>query len=199
MNNSVTHLDTNTLPWVKQKLPGVYSKVLRKDRKTRGRTALNCIIPSEGMTPPNKPHFHNTYEELLITKGCLSFDSNKWLTPYSYCYHPSGTVHGFKSVVKEETWFISRVGKELDFNFIDKPLEMNPYYIGKKKLDRPWVYHSDILNNVWQKTDNESSFVLSSDPITGACSFLLLAESGWSSDSSNLQLPDIEAKNLSQP
>jgi len=180
MLDAVPYIDTKSLPWLRQQAPGIYSKLLLKDNSTGGRTAINRVVPSEGMTPPGKPHFHRTSEELLIIKGCLSFDSKQWLTPYSYCFHPPGTVHGFKSIVKEETWFISRIGNQLDFNFVDKPLRSSPYYVEDEIPKRPCVYHTDILEKSSEQINGARRFLLSSDSVTGEGSFFLMAEPGWS-------------------
>ncbi len=64
-----------------------------------------------------------------MIRGCFSFDSTYWLEPRSYCFHPPETVHAFKSAVREESWFLSRVGCFLDVNLVPEPVRLSPYYV----------------------------------------------------------------------
>lgn len=181
MRDAVPFLDTNDMPWAKPGPPGIYSKLLSRDPKTGERTALNRLVPDDGMNPPGAAHYHHTTEELLIVKGRMSFDSKVWLTPQSYCFHPPETVHGFKSAVAEESWFLSRIGQELDFNFVDDPVQLSPYYVCDEPPARGVAYHAEPAAGVWETVDQARRYVLSLDPDTGEGSVLLSVAPGWSS------------------
>lgn len=181
MRKTVSFLDTKAMAWEQPGPPGMYAKLLSRDPETGERTALNRLVPEEGMNPPGKAHFHHTTEELLIVKGRMSFDSQVWLTPQSYCFHPPETVHGFKSAVPEESWFLSRIGRELDFNFVEEPDQLSPYYVSETPPARAVAYHADPLEQEWDNVPNGQQFVLSLDPNTGEGSVLLRTGPGWSS------------------
>lgn len=181
MRDPVPFLDTKAMPWNQPGPPGMYSKLLSLDPETGERTALNRLVPEDGMTPPGKPHYHHTTEELLIVKGRMSFDSKVWLTPQSYCFHPPETVHGFKSAVPEESWFLSRIGQELDFNFVEEPKQSSPYYVCEEPPARSVAYHADPPRETWEFMENAERFVLSLHPETGEGSVLLRIKQGWCS------------------
>ncbi len=181
MRDAVPFLDTKTMDWAKPGPPGIYSKLLSRDPATGERTALNRLVPEDGMNPPGAAHYHHTTEELLIVKGKMSFDSKVWLTPQSYCFHPPETVHGFKSAVPEESWFLSRIGRELDFNFVDEPKQLSPYYVCETPPVRGVAYHAKPGAERWEQVSNAERFVLSLHPQTGEGSVLLRTHAGWSS------------------
>ncbi len=181
MREAVPFLDTKDMDWAQPGPPGIYSKLLSRDPDTGERTALNRLVPEDGMNPPGAAHYHHTTEELLIVKGKMSFDSEVWLTPQSYCFHPPETVHGFKSAVAEESWFLSRIGRELDFNFVEDPKQFSPYYVCETPPEREVVYHADPMAEAWERIENADRFVLSMHPHTGEGSVLLRTHSGWTS------------------
>ncbi len=181
MRDPVPFLDTKAMEWDQPSPPGLYSKLLSRDPETGERTALNRLVPDDGMTPPGKVHYHHTTEELLIVKGRMSFDSKVWLTPQSYCFHPPETVHGFKSAVPEESWFLSRIGRELDFNFVEDPKQLSPYYVCYEPPARGVAYHADPPGGAWEPVENAERFVLSLHPETGEGSVLLRTKPGWAS------------------
>ena len=181
MRDPVRFLDTKTMDWDQPGPPGVYSKLLSCDPATGERTALNRLVPEDGMNPPGAAHYHHTTEELLVVKGRMTFDSQVWLTPQSYCFHPPETVHGFKSAVPEESWFFSRIGQALDFNFIEEPKQLSPYYVSDKRPARAVAYHADPPGGEWKTIENVERYVLSLHPDTGEGSVLLRTKSGWSS------------------
>src|SRR5690606_13433092 len=82
-------------------------------------------------------HYHHTYEEILGISGCFSFDSKLWVEPCTYVFHPPQTVHGFKSAIREESTFLSRVGRDLDFNFVEEPEQDVLYSVSADVLTRP--------------------------------------------------------------
>jgi hypothetical protein len=181
MREQVLFIDTNKEAWKSAGPPGIYTKLLSRDEVSGERTALNRLVPEEGMAPPSAAHYHHTTEELFIVKGCMSFDSKTWLTAYSYCFHPPETVHGFKSQVKEETWFLSHVGCTLDFNYVENPEQLYPYYVSDNVPSRECSYHSELGDVVGTTIKNGKLFLLSSDPNTGEGSFFGRFNSGWCS------------------
>jgi quercetin dioxygenase-like cupin family protein len=101
----------------------------------------------------------------------MSFDSETWLTPGSYVFHPSQTVHGFKSAVREETQFLSRVGRDLDFNWVDHPLQRKPYYVSATPPARTVTYIPEPQLLTWLPEPKAQGRVeratLSRDPQSG--------------------------------
>lgn len=192
MRDRVAFLDTKAMDWDKPGPPGIYSKLLSRDPETGERTALNRLVPEDGMNPPGAAHYHHTTEELLIVKGRMSFDSKVWLTPQSYCFHPPETVHGFKSAVPEESWFLSRIGRELDFNFVDEPEQLSPYYVSDEPPARSVAYHADPPGEVWEPVENAERFVLSLHPDTCEGSVLLRTGPGWTSGEDGAPLKRFE-------
>lgn len=129
MRPRIVDLDVDELEWRPLGPPGLYTRLLSRDAETGARTALQRAVPAEGYTAPDTAHFHHTYEEILGVTGCFSFDSRRWLTEGGYVYHPPCTVHGFGSAVREETTFLSRVGRDLDFNFVEQPAHDDLYHV----------------------------------------------------------------------
>jgi len=187
MRAHIPFLDTSALDW-REAAPGMFSRLLSRDDETGARTSLNRMVPELGMKPPGGPHFHHTAEELFVVKGRFSFDSRTWLTPFSYCFHPPETVHGFKSNVPEESWFLSRIGKELDFNWVTTPTSDSAYYVGETLPERSVVYIQDPRTDGWEDIKDGSGNisaqrrVLSEHPSSLEGSKLLQLKPGWQSD-----------------
>lgn len=155
--------------------PGLFTKMLRV-RPGGGRTALQRLDLREGYQTPERAHFHNVYEEILCVKGEMTFDHKTWLKPFGYVYHPPRTVHGFESGVKEEAWFLSRVGATLDFNYIDEPLKKNAYAVGKSPKTRPYACTAAPLDEAGERSGPAvavTEVVLSRDTTSGEGSSLV--------------------------
>lgn len=183
MRPHIPFLDTNAMSWTEM-APGLFQKMLSRDGDTGARTALNRLVPAPDTKVPGKPHYHHTTEELLIVTGCMSFDSETWLTPGSYVFHPSETVHGFKSAVREETQFLSRVGRDLDFNWVETPKQRKPYYVSSAPPDRAVSYIPEPQLLTWTPEPTASGKVeralLSRDPKSGEGSMFVRYASGAS-------------------
>ncbi len=121
MRPRIVDLRVDALDWAPLGPPGLYSRLLSRDPQTGARTALQKLVPADGYTPPTTAHYHHTYEEIIGISGCFSFDSRRWVVEGTYVFHPPQTVHGFASAVREESTFLSRVGRDLDFNFVEEP------------------------------------------------------------------------------
>ncbi|MCB2107612.1 MAG: hypothetical protein KDE14_07930 [Rhodobacteraceae bacterium] len=145
MRPLITALDVDALAWKSLGPAGLYSKLLSRDPDTGARTALQRLDPGEGFEPPKVAHFHHTYEELLGVKGRFTFDCKRWITPTSYLFHPPKTVHGFKSTVPEESWFLSRVGRDLDVNLVPEPTGTDIYPIDGVVPQRPAAAFADPI------------------------------------------------------
>jgi glyoxylate utilization-related uncharacterized protein len=183
----IPRLDTKAMGWERSSaLTGLFTKKLLENPATGARTYLQRLVPSEGALPPQVAHYHQTFEELFVIQGRMSFDSETWLTPYSYCWHPPGTVHGFKSSVPEETWFISRVGEPLQFTYVENPPQKKPYAVDGRPPARSCAYHAAAQDLPgWEPVKNAggevtaSRYILSLDPETGAGSFIQRYRPGW--------------------
>jgi hypothetical protein len=173
------------MPWTPLGRPGLYTKMLSRDPETGARTALQRMVPEEGLQPPSVAHFHRTYEELLGVHGMFTFDCKRWIKPWSYCFHPPGTVHGFKSRVPQESWFLSRVGRDLDVTLVEHPDGDDPYYVdiipsravalvANPDTERDWT------DPEWNKGSAPlREAMLSRDPETGEGSALVQFPAGW--------------------
>lgn len=129
MRPRIVDLRVDEIEWAPLGPPGLYSRLLSRDEETGARTALQRLAPQDGYSPPQVAHYHHTYEELLGVSGCFSFDSRNWVRPGSYLFHPPRTVHGFASAIREESTFLSRVGRDLDFNFVEQPEHDDLYVV----------------------------------------------------------------------
>lgn len=189
MRPCVENLDVDAMPWEPLGPAGLYTKILSRDPQTGARTALQRMDPCEGYTPPDLAHYHHTYEELLGVFGLFSFDSRKWVRPESYLFHPPKTVHGFKSAVPQESWFLSRVGRDLDFNFVSEPEGDDLYPVDGKAPGRKAVVLVDPLSDLGVEPFHWGAggmpverCLLSVDPDTGEGAALLRIPSGWKAE-----------------
>jgi quercetin dioxygenase-like cupin family protein len=113
--------DVDALPWRKLPSAGLYARSLSVDAATGARTAILRMVPEEGYVPPATAHYHDTYEEIVGLAGRFTFDKEVWLGRAGYIFHPAGTVHGFASVVPEDSTFLSRVGAGHVGNSVPEP------------------------------------------------------------------------------
>ena len=184
----VAPFDTNAVSWQDTGVPGLYTKLLSRDPHLGARTALQCIDTYRGYEPPKVAHYHHIDEELFVVKGTFSFDGTTWLKPGSYCFHPAETVHGFRSTIDGEAWFISRCSRELDFNFVERPEKNYPYSLSKNPphrsisvLPEPRTHHG------WEKVYDQRGnvvlerLILNQDLETGEGSMLVQFLPGWGS------------------
>jgi hypothetical protein len=184
MRPRIEGLDVASLEWKPLGPPGLYSKLLSRDPETGARTALQRLCPADDYEAPKVAHYHTTYEEILGVSGLFTFDSRTWIRPGSYVFHPPRTVHGFKSAVLEESWFLSRVGRDLDVNLVHEPIAQDLYVIdGATPARRPVA-----LADPFEATQGEArAFLgapvewrtLSAEPATGEGSALVVAPAGW--------------------
>lgn len=189
MRPHIPLMDSAAMAWAPLGPPGLHSRLLSRDPETGARTALQCMRPQEGYVAPPIAHFHHTYEELLVVRGRFTFDSRHWLEPRSYCFHPPETVHGFKSAVPEESWFLSRVGRPLDLNLVPEPLQLSPYYVSASPPRRAVAVLPQPEREIgWRRVSlgalgcEAEICVLSRDPVSGEGSVLLRLPAGAGSD-----------------
>lgn len=186
MRPRIVDLRVEELDWVPLGPPGLYSRLLSRDVDTGARTALQRIVPRDGYIPPQTAHYHHTYEEIIGISGCFSFDSRRWVKPCTYVFHPPRTVHGFASAVKEESMFLSRVGQDLDFNFVESPEHDDLYLVDGPPPSRRPEALEDFES---RETDRPARLLgsnvharsLSVDPRTGEGSALVRLPPGYSS------------------
>ncbi|MAM59173.1 MAG: hypothetical protein CMN25_17815 [Salinicola sp.] len=184
MRPRIVNLDVDALPWKPLGPAGLYSRELSRDPETGARTALQRLAPQDGYTPPTTAHYHHTYEEIIGISGCFSFDSRTWVLPTTYVFHPPQTVHGFKSAIREESTFLSRVGRDLDFNFVEKPEHDDLYSVADTPPAREKQVRTADTNSAAME---EGVFLghaskickLSVDPESGEGSALVELPAGW--------------------
>ena len=186
MRPRIVNLDVDTLPWKPLGPAGLYSRELSRDPETGARTALQKISPEDGYTPPTTAHYHHTYEEIIGISGCFSFDSRTWVVPGTYVFHPAQTVHGFRSAIREESTFLSRVGRDLDFNFVEKPRFDDLYSVAetepaRREQKRPADLNFSAMAETSFLGGSARACVLSADPGTGEGSALVELPAGWAS------------------
>lgn len=191
MRPKIVNLDVDLLEWKPLGPAGLYSRELSRDPDTGARTALQRLCPADNYTPPTVAHYHHTYEEILGISGCFSFDSKLWVEPCTYVFHPPQTVHGFKSAIREESTFLSRVGRDLDFNFVEEPEQDVLYSVSADVLTRPAAVLSAEANlkgfvDGQFLGANAKIKLLSQDEETGEGSALVELSQGWSSNISDL-------------
>lgn len=179
MRKSVPFLDTNAMEWAPGDLYGQFTKMLSHDPETGARTALQRIDPSSGYAAPPKPHYHSGDEEIFGVGGKFSFDGENWLGRYSYCFHPTHTVHGFKSEVAEESFFLSKIKSHLDFNFSDEYGDLVPFNLDGVEPERGVSVIGDPMQQEWEDVvDADGNLVLrrlilSRHPVTGEGAMLM--------------------------
>jgi hypothetical protein len=186
MKPRIVDLRVDEMEWMPLGPPGLYSRLLSRDLETGARTALQRIVPEDGYTPPQKAHYHHTYEEIIGIAGCFSFDSRRWVKPGTYIFHPPRTVHGFASAVRSESLFLSRVGRDLDFNFVENPEHDDLYVVegpppprGPQALEDFESRNADAAGRLLG--GGVMSRILSIDPDSGEGSALVRLPAGWSS------------------
>lgn len=184
MRPRIEALDVDALEWQPLGPPGLYSKLLSRDTETGARTALQRLCMADHYEPPKTAHFHTTYEEILGVSGLFSFDSRLWVRPGSYVFHPPRTVHGFKSAIKQESTFLSRVGRDLDFNLVHEPNHDDLYVAEGDAPPRQPVAYDDAVARVGKRSgtllgDSAEVTLLSQDPVTGEGSALIAVGEAW--------------------
>lgn len=180
-------LDVDAMEWTPLGPPGLFSKLLSRDLETGARTALQRMDPGLGYVAPSVAHYHMTYEEILGIEGYFSFDQRTWVVPRSYVFHPPRTVHGFNSVVPQESLFLSRVGQDLAFNFVEEPEHDDLYVVDGEAPPRPPAAYGDPIASLgWAETEllgqPTSTCLLSRDPSIGEGSALARLPKGWTSE-----------------
>lgn len=179
MREAIPFLDTNAMDWAPGDLPGQFTKLLSHDPETGARTALQRIDPSSGYNAPAKPHYHSGDEEIFLVDGCFSFDGETWLGRYAYCFHPTRTVHGFKSDVAKESFFLSRIKRDLDFSFSDEYRDLKPFNLDGKEPERGVSVIADPMSEDWETVLGDDGqpvlrrLILSRHPVTGEGAMLV--------------------------
>lgn len=185
MREHVPFLDTNKMEWTPGERPGLFTKMLSRDPEVGARTALQRIVPESGYGAPDRPHYHDSDEEIFIVKGSFTFDGKTWLRRASYCFHPTYTVHGFRSQVAEESWFLSRIKKPLNFFFSDDYRDEKPYNLKGEEPTRGISVVPYPEEETWEEIKDENGEVilrqlwLSRCPETGEGSKLVEFQPGW--------------------
>jgi quercetin dioxygenase-like cupin family protein len=178
MRETVPFLDTNAMEWAPGDLHGQYTKMLSHDPQTGARTALQRIDPASGYQAPPKPHYHSGDEEIFGVGGKFSFDGKNWLGRYSYCFHPTHTVHGFKSEVAEESFFLSKIKTYLDFQFSDEYRDLVPFNLDGIEPERGVTLIRDPRKQEWENVTENGKvmmrrMILSRHPTTGEGAMLV--------------------------
>ena len=191
MRPRIEALDVDAMEWAPLVPAGLYSKMLSRDTETGARTALQRLCPADNYEPPKVAHYHHTYEEILGVAGDFSFDSRLWVKPGTYVFHPPLTVHGFKSAIRAESLFLSRVGRDLDFNFVPEPIQTDLYTVeGATPPRAPIAMRDPVEDKGWTVTDflggTAEVCVLSTDPETGEGSAFVKLPAGWTSSVASL-------------
>lgn len=184
MRPCIEALDVDAMAWQPTPAPGLFTKMLSEDPATGAHTSMYWLSPENGYKPPTSAHFHHTYEEILPLSGCFSFDSKLWMEPGGYVYHPPMTVHGFKSGIRAESKFLSRIGQLLDFNYIAEPAQQQLYMIDDSRpTRRPVAQGAGAIgwrDAIFLGGDAQAS-ILSTDQVTGEGSAIVRLPAGWRS------------------
>jgi hypothetical protein len=184
MRPKIIGLDVDAMEWSPLGPPGLYSKPLSRDPETGARTALQRMNPADGYSAPSVAHYHPTYEEILGISGYFSFDQRTWVQRNAYVFHPPRTVHGFNSLVPEDSLFLSRVGQDLQFSFVEEPAHDDLYVIEGPTPPRvPAAYGNAPEALGWTPAtflgQPVEACLLSRCPETGEGSALIKLSTGW--------------------
>ena len=177
----IPSLDTSTIPWEATPLTGVFGKTLNSDPDTQARTGM--VVFKDGASVPGRPHYHDTDEEILVTKGLVTFDHRTWLPSRGYIYNAPRTVHGFKSGTQGETVMLARhngIGP-LVLNFIEgEPAQDDWYQVSGEPPRREPAYITDFteMPSVSAEDGSETT-VLSLHPDTKQGSIFIRLPPGW--------------------
>jgi quercetin dioxygenase-like cupin family protein len=176
-------IDTASIPWSETPLPGVFGKALNHDPDTQARTGMAKF--ELGAFVPGRAHYHLVDEEILVTRGAMTFDHRTWLPPRGYIYHAPLTVHGFNSGFDGEVIMLSRHngGGPLELNYVEgQPLKDDWYQVTGGPPPRAPAYIPDFkgLAPVMDE-DGASRTVVSKHPETGEGSLFLQLPPGWTS------------------
>jgi hypothetical protein len=193
MRPCIEALDVEAMDWAPTPAPGLFTRLLSQDEASGAHTSLYRLSPRHGYQPPTCAHYHHTYEEILPLSGCFSFDSRLWMEPGGYVYHPPMTVHGFRSAIREESVFLSRIGRTLDFNYVPEPAQTQIYLVDDSRPSRQPAALGDAVGAVgWRDAaflgGGASASVLSTDAATGEGSAIVRVPAGWRSAAA--QLPE---------
>jgi hypothetical protein len=191
MRPRIEALDVDALAWQPLGPPGLHSRLLSRDPDTGARTALQRLSVEGQYSPPKVAHFHTTYEEILGVSGCFSFDSRTWIRPGAYVFHPPRTVHGFKSAIREDSTFLSRIGRDLDVNLVPAPDADDLYVAQGEAPPRAPVAYADAAAALgWRAATLLGAAVdtchLSHDPESGEGSALVHFPAGWAASEASL-------------
>ena len=187
MRPHLEFVDTKSMPWVPRGT-GAYTKLLSTDPVNGARTALQRVVPTDGAKAPSVPHYHYSDEEILVLKGRLTFDSKMWFGELGYCFHPAYTVHGFKSAVPEETWFLSRHSQKMETFQIPKPKKRKYYSIAENPSPRNLVALPDARVGLWEdravgfSRTRVGSVELGRNPVTGEGTRLFRLRPGYAQE-----------------
>lgn len=184
MRTLIEALNVDGLDWSETPAPGLFVKMLNQDKENGAHTAVYRLSPADGYQAPTCPHYHHTYEEIVPLTGSFTFDHRTWMEPGGYVYHPPFTVHGFKSGIRAESTFLTRVGQSLDFNYVDSPAQDDIYLVEGLAPSRPPSVHGAALEALGA---SEARFlgaaaeatVLSRDGISGEGSAMLTLPGSW--------------------
>jgi len=191
MRPRIEGLDVDALEWMPLGPPGLHSKLLSRDPDTGARTALQRLSVEGQYSPPKVAHFHTTYEEILGVSGCFSFDSRTWIRPGAYVFHPPRTVHGFNSAIREDSTFLSRIGRDLDVNLVHEPEKDDLYIAEGDAPSRSQVAYADAAGAIgWRDATLLGAAVqtchLSHDPDGGEGSALVRFSAAWAASITRL-------------
>jgi hypothetical protein len=191
MRPKIEALDVDAMEWTPLGPPGLYSRLLSRDPETGARTALQRLSLADNYEPPKVAHFHTTYEEILGVSGLFTFDHRTWIRPCSYVFHPPRTVHGFHSGLREDSTFLSRVGRDLDVNLVHEPAQTDLYVIEGPVPPRVPVAYGNAPETIGWKDASllgapVQSCPLSAEPQTGEGSALVRLPAQWRAEPQSL-------------
>jgi len=95
MRTEITHVDTETLPWMWADNGSTATKILSTDPTTGDRTMLLRSAPRVATeSSRRRAHYHTGTEEFLTLGPDFTFDNDIWLPRRSYVFLPAGCIHG---------------------------------------------------------------------------------------------------------
>lgn len=169
------------VPWEPLGNHGLRRKRLGFDAAT-GHTTNLVDIP-KGWKGGGIAHFHHAFEEVYVLEGAVTVGGTHYWHAGDYFYRPAQVVHGHDEKSPEGALTLIRSDGPLDLLLVHDPAEPDEYPLPGANDARGHLRHLPVagvasiadaaLPSEWRIKP------LSSDPDTGARTFLVEIPAGW--------------------
>jgi quercetin dioxygenase-like cupin family protein len=179
MRAAIPSLTPDALPW--ERLGSLTRKLLSKDPETGAETNL-VRIPA-GWRGSGRAHYHHCSEEAFVMDGDVTLTGREDLVDGSYLYRPAGIVHGHRESARDGCMALIKLGKTLDFNYVDQPASQDEYPLFPTADGRGHVLHLSTpeasATSVGEGESRHEVVTMSEDARARAYSKLLRFPQAW--------------------